>query len=137
MKTVLDSNETIINADVLEEGGELNLDTSNELASNTDETEVLEDNVIKIKPKVWNGKTIDRITLDYSKITGRVITQAERQFMHNGFMTTGVLFQSPYFQQIIASKISGIGLEFFLDKLTGHEVAEVCVSIQTFFNTGE
>lgn len=137
MKNVLDSNEIIVNSEVLENNEELNLNTSDESDINTEETEVLEDNVIKIKPKVWKGKTIDRITLDYSKITGRAISQAEKQFMHNGFVTTGTLFQSPYFQQLIASKISGVDLEFILDYITGHEVAEVCTNIQVFFGTGD
>lgn len=138
MKNILDSNEVIKNAEILDtKDDEFEaLNTSEELKEE-DELEVLDSNVYKISPKEWKGKTIDRITLDYTKVTGRTIALAEKQFMSNGFTTTNVLFQSMYFQQIIASKISGLELEFFLDKLKGNEVTEICAAIQVFLQTGE
>lgn len=137
-KKILDSDEVIVNAEVLEEKTEdFSVINTTENLESTEEVEILESNVFKVEPKEWKGKTIDRITLDYTKVTGRTLALAEKQFMSNGFTTTNVIFQSMYFQQIIASKISGLELEFFLDKLKGNEVTEICAAIQVFLQTGE
>lgn len=135
-KNILDSNETIVNVETLEETGDFNTSKSEDLTTN-EEIEVLESNVFKIEPKVFKGQTIDKIMLDYTKITGRTIAQAEKQFIGSGFVNTTILSQSMFFQMIIASKISGIHLDFFLDFLKGDEVTEICTAIQVFLQTRE
>lgn len=137
-KNILDSDEVIVNAEVLEEKTEdFSVINTTENLESTEEVEILESNVFKVEPKEWKGKTIDRITLDYTKVTGRLIAQSEKQFIHNGFVNTTILSQSMYFQMIVASKISGIELEFFLDKLKGNEITEICTAVQVFLQAGE
>lgn len=136
-KNILDSDETIVNAEILGNDTPIDsLENDGNIGEQLENNEILDDNVIKIKPKEWKGKTIDRIQLDYSKLTGRVIAQSEKQFTYAGFASSSTIFQSSYFQLIIASKITGIDLEFFLDKITGAEAAEICVTLQGFLMTG-
>ena len=136
MDNVLDSNETIVNVEILEETTDFNTSKTEDLTTN-EEVEVLESNVFKIEPKVFKGQTIDRVVLDYTKVTGRAMILAEKQFIHAGFLNTTILSQSLFFQMIIASKISGIHLDFFLDCLKGDEVTEICTAVQVFLQTRE
>ena len=94
--------------------------------------------IIKFNPIEWKDKnknkvSISEIVLDSSKITGRVMAQAEKQYIYNGYTSVNnFLHQSIYFQQIVASKISGVDLEFILDELPASKVLELGLEIQGF-----
>lgn len=95
--------------------------------------EVIKFNPITYKNKDKQTVTISEIVLDSSKITGRVMAQAEKQYIYNGYTSVNnFLHQSIYFQQIVASKISGVDLEFILDELPASKVLELGLTIQGF-----
>lgn len=94
--------------------------------------------VIKFDPITYTNKnkkefTVSEVVIEARKITGRVIANSEKQFMSNGFsLDNGTIFNSAYFQLIVASKITGIDLEFFLDELPSGVVVDVGIAVMGF-----
>lgn len=97
--------------------------------------EELDDTIIPIKEREYKGKVVKEVKIDLSKITADTLVKAEKQFMYNGYKFDMSMFTSPFYQLIVASKASGLDLDFILS-LGGFEASRICNRVFLFLNHG-
>lgn len=104
--------------------------------------EVVESTVTTIdlvKPIVFDGQTVDKVTLDFESLTGEDIEKAEHQFIaQNPQMAaqTPLKEMSKGFLAIVASKAAKKPVDF-MRKLSAPDYAKVTTTTMVFLMKGE
>lgn len=87
------------------------------------------------KPIDWEGKEVKKIELKIETISGKIILDSQKEYrMKNNVVLPNMVYDFEYLG-IIASKISGLDNEFFLE-LDSKDYLEVIFSVQNFLVFG-
>lgn len=82
------------------------------------------------KPIQINGKEVSQLELDFSKVTGRDLSQAESTVRSAGEMTPMLTFSGKY-QAAVAAKILGIKYDDVLD-MPGTDYVKITTAVLNF-----
>lgn len=82
------------------------------------------------KPIQISGKEVDQLELDFSKVTGRDLSQAESTVRSAGEMTPMLTFSGKY-QAAVAAKMLGIKYDDVLD-MPGTDYVKITTAVLNF-----
>jgi len=86
---------------------------------------------VKLSKKITiDGKDTDVLELDFDKVTGNMLIDAEKMMRTAGDMTPNPYFAQT-FQSALASKICPLSF-IELGKLPGKDFAKICTAVFTF-----
>lgn len=89
------------------------------------------------KPIEFEGRTIDRITLDFDRLTGRVMRDAERAFLRGGGIPLpGSGMVSADYCAHVAGMIANVPYEC-IEQLGAQDYTEVASAVQVFLIGGD
>ena len=93
---------------------------------------------IKLKNPIKNkkGEQINEIIIDCSRITGRMMIDAETMLFTKGIQPQDCVMNLQY-QLILASKISGIAISVLCEALNANELYQIAREIKFFMMLGE
>lgn len=93
---------------------------------------------IKLEKPVKNkkGEEVKEIVIDCSKITGRMMVDAETMLLTKGIQVQDCVMNLQY-QMILASKISGVAMSVLYEALKANEVYQIANEIKLFMMLGE
>lgn len=93
---------------------------------------------IKLENTIKNkkGEEVKEIVIDCSKITGRMMVDAETMLLTKGIQTQDCIMNLQY-QLILASKISGIATSVLYETLNANQLYQIASEIKFFMMLGE